>query len=224
MSLSSRIKHIRDSFGINQEQLAEIFGTSVGVPKGLEQGTIKNIKPKYSILLSNALKINKEWIETGKGEMRIDENDVLLEDISTIANSLKNNSIKIKYYEDINASAGNGYINSEYENSYIQLVPNILPTKSKSVEAIRVYGDSMESTIKDKDIIFIDRASTNIINGKIYVVLVKDEVYVKRIFKHPNNKKLILKSDNPLYPQFEIELYEFTIIGLVVASMNMKDL
>jgi phage repressor protein C with HTH and peptisase S24 domain len=224
VNLAERIKKIRETFGLNQEQLASILGTSIGVPKALEQGKTMAIKPKYSIALASRFKLSKEWIENGKGEMRTNESDELLKDLAIISNSLNNDLLNIPYYEDIKASAGNGFINGECTPSYIQLLPNILPIKSTEIEAIRVSGDSMIETIDDGDIIFVDKNYTTLINGKIYVVLLGDEVYVKRIFKYPNNEKLILKSDNPVYPQFEAKKGEFEIIGKVVANMNIKEL
>lgn len=224
MNLADRIRMIRDTFGLNQEQLANILGTSIGVPKGWEQGKTKTIKAKYSVILATKFKLNREWIENGKGEMRTNENDDLLKDISLVSNTLSVDVVNIPFYEDINASAGTGCINGECQPSYIQLLPNLLPTKSKKIDAVKVTGDSMIGTIADGDIIFIDKNYTIPVNGKIYVILLHDEVYVKRIFKNPNSESLILKSDNPVYPQFEINHDDLKIIGKVVANMNIKEL
>lgn len=224
MNLAARIRRIRDTFGINQEQLADILGTSIGVPKGLEQGKTKEIKTKYSLILSHKFNLSKEWIENGTGEMRINQDEQIIEETSIIANSLNSKHLNIPFYEEIKASAGEGYINGECTPSYIQLQPSIISIKSKKIEAIKVYGDSMTGTIEDGDIIFLDKNDTQPISGKIYVVLFGDEVFVKRIFKHPGTEKLILKSDNPLYPQFEPSGEYFKIIGKVVANMNIKEL
>lgn len=225
MNLAARIKQIRETFGITQEQLGEILGTSIGVPKAWEQGKTKTIKPKYSLILSEKFHISKEWIETGRGDMRIDH-DADLQDISLIADILHGNksTVRIPFYEDIRASAGTGCVNEECKPSYIQLLPELLPTNSKSIDAVKVDGDSMTGSIEDGDIIFVDRNDTAPVNGKIYVVYLCEEVYVKRLFKDPNSKKLILKSDNPVYPQFEASCEDFRIIGRVVVGMNIKEL
>lgn len=224
MNLSERIKKIRQTFGVTQEHLANVLGTSIGVPKGWEQGNTKKIKEKYSIKLANKFGINKDWIENGTGEMRINQYKNMLKDTAIISDVLNEYGKRIPYYEDIKASAGTGYVNEEFKTSYIQLADDILPSKSKKIEAIRVHGDSMSGTISDGDIIFIDKNATTPANGKIYVVYLCDEVYVKRLFKDPNTKKLILKSDNPVYPQFEATCEDFKIIGQVIASMNIKEL
>ncbi|MEA2017795.1 MAG: LexA family transcriptional regulator [Campylobacterota bacterium] len=226
MNLADRIKHIRDTFNLTQPQLSELAEcTSEGVIKGIEQGKTATIKTKYSIPISNKLGINREWIERGIGMMR-NSHEEIINTMEIVESALNPNIISIKYYEDIRASAGIGCINDECIPAYIQLIPTILPLSSKSnnIEAIKVYGDSMTGTIQDNDIIFIDKNKSQVLNGKIYVVYMCDEVYVKRIFKDPKTKSLILKSDNPIYPQFEVTCEDFKIIGQVIANMNIKEL
>jgi phage repressor protein C with HTH and peptisase S24 domain len=231
MILQDRIKMISKEFGANQEDILKILrdngiDCSIGTIKGWWQGKTKSILPKYSIILSKYFKINRQWLEDGLGEMKLsdDTSSVSLNELSLIAHTLSEDSIAIKFYEDIRASAGNGFLNGECKPSYINLLPELLPTKSKNIEAVKVDGDSMTGTIEDGDIIFIDKNYTTQLNGKIYVVLLCDEVYVKRIFKDPSNGKLILKSDNPVYPQFEANCDDFKIIGKVIANMKIKEL
>lgn len=222
-NLAERIKLIRDNLGLNQEELAIKMLATIPVVKALEQKKTLKIKPKYAIALQNNLHINREWLENGKGDMFIKKEDnTLLEDIYKISQSL--DSLSIPFYEDIKASAGNGYINSDNPTSVIQLAPHIIPYANSHTQAIRVSGDSMSGTIEDNDIIFIDRNNHELINGKIYVLRLDDEVFVKRIFKDIANKRLILKSDNSLYPQFEIDKEDFVVIGRVIANISIKKL
>lgn len=231
MDLEERIKTIRDTFGASQEDLLKILQdngieASIGTIKGWWQGKTKTIKPKYSIVLAKHFKISRDWLEKGEGLMKEDTNDieVSLQELSMIAHSLSEDSLAIKYYEDIRASAGTGTENGELKPAYINLLPSFLPTRSKNVVAIKVPEDSMTGTIEDGDIIFVDKNYTEALNGKIYVVLLCEEVYVKRIFKDPSNQKIILKSDNPVYPQFDASCEDFKIIGKVIANMRIKEL
>jgi phage repressor protein C with HTH and peptisase S24 domain len=152
------------------------------------------------------------------------EQGISLHDLSLIAHTLSDKSLTIPFYEDIKASAGTGCTNDECELQYINLIPNMLPVKNtKNIEAILVSGDSMTGTINDNDVIFIDKNQTTPQNGKIFVILMCGEVYVKRVFIDPITKKLILKSDNALFPQFEAS-EDCKIIGRVVANMSIKEL
>ena len=233
MSLEERIKIIKNEFGVTQEDLLNILrdngiDASIGTIKGWWQGKTRNILPKYAIVLAKHFRLNREWIETGIGSMKHNDDSELttLQELANIAKTFNNeNMVTVQYFENINASAGSGCINdTECIPTYIQLQRNILPIKSDTLEAIRVSGDSMQGTIEDGDIIFIDRNYTTLINGKIYVVYMAGEVYVKRIFKNPNSDHLILKSDNPIFPQFEALSEDFKIIGKVVANMNIREL
>jgi phage repressor protein C with HTH and peptisase S24 domain len=98
-----------------------------------------------------------------------------------------------------------------------------LPDDYSSLEILSVHGDSMESTFYDNDLIIIDKSKKDFINGKIFIVLYDDELYVKRIFKLPQNR-IILKSDNKYYPDIEVISDNFKIIGQVVKALNFKNL
>jgi len=222
-NLADRIKLLRKKFGVTQEQLADVLGCSDGKVKAWEQGNTKNIKPKDSLKLAKHFKVSKEWLEDGVGEMIRSESDLLLDDITQTA-ALLDNSISIPFYKDIQASAGHGCENGDCTPTNITISKDMLPTLSDSIEAIRVTGNSMQPTINDEDVIFIDKNSTDVIDGKIYVVYLCEEVYVKRIFKQHKTKEILLKSDNDIYPDIMADCEDFRIIGKVIADMQIKKL
>jgi phage repressor protein C with HTH and peptisase S24 domain len=162
----------------------------------------------------NAVKetdINLEWLFYGEGEKTIKAKLDLSDNVGTI---------QVKFYPDISASAGMGCLNGdfcEYELISIDksLVPNVM---SKNIEAIRIMGDSMDPTIKNKDVIFVDKSQRTPINGKIFVVKFAEETFAKRIFKSP--KGYIIKSDNPQYPQYEVQSEDFEILGQIIYNME----
>lgn len=57
-------------------------------------------------------------------------------------------------------------------------------------------GQSMESRIQDGDSLVVDYKATRIIDGKVYALAYRGELYVKRLFKLPSGG-LIVRSDNP---------------------------
>lgn len=69
-----------------------------------------------------------------------------------------------------------------------------------------VMGDSMAPTIYHMDTVLVSRRETDPVSGQIYAIRVDDELLVKRILREPG--KLIVKSDNPAYGTFEINLAE----------------
>ena len=69
-----------------------------------------------------------------------------------------------------------------------------------------VMGDSMAPTIQHMDTVLVSRREADPVSGQIYAIRVDDELLVKRILREPG--KLIVKSDNPAYGTFEINLAE----------------
>jgi len=79
-----------------------------------------------------------------------------------------------------------------------------------------VRGDSMEPTLKDGDTVLIDQTEKDILDGRIYVVTLGDELRVKRVQKGWDG--IVLTSDNPRYSDIHIaarDLEAFKVHGRV---------
>ncbi len=87
---------------------------------------------------------------------------------------------------------------------------------------VRVSGDSMEPTLAGGGIVMIDhRDKTPISKSYIFAVRRGTEVAVKRVERDPENKAILLHSDNVDVPTKVLpttELEDFEIIGRVVWS------
>ena len=82
------------------------------------------------------------------------------------------------------------------------------------LSAIRVEGDSMETTLRDGDEILVDRTPRPLRDG-IHVVRTGDALLVKRLdLAIPG--KIALVSDNPAYRTIELVPDEVEVIGRVV--------
>ena len=71
-----------------------------------------------------------------------------------------------------------------------------------------VRGDSMEPLLKNGDTLLIDQSDTDIMDGRIYVVTLGDELRVKRIQK--TMRGYILRSENSRYADITIEGEDLT--------------
>ena len=81
---------------------------------------------------------------------------------------------------------------------------------------LTVVGDSMEPLLREGDTILVDKADTEIMDGKIYVVTLGDELKVKRIQKSVSG--LLLCSENPRYDAIPVkgpDLEAFRVHGRV---------
>lgn len=82
------------------------------------------------------------------------------------------------------------------------------------LSAIRVSGDSMESTLRDGDEILVDRTPRPLRDG-IHVVRVGDSLLVKRL-DTGRPGMLALVSDNPAYRTIALPPEEVELVGRVV--------
>jgi len=89
----------------------------------------------------------------------------------------------------------------------------IQPTNARFLEAA---GDSMAPTLNDGDLMLVDVAARDLVEGKIYVITIGAEVFVKRLRRAPG--RIVMMSDNrDLHPEPEAVPAgdPFSIIGRV---------
>ena len=129
----------------------------------------------------------------------------------------------IKYFKDINASAGGGAINYEekHEKLYIdrELEKFLGKENIKNIEALNVIGDSMEPTLKDGSIVFIDRSQKDIKKGGIFVISTNAGIFIKRVVLKTDGS-VDLVSENRLYPKENIRCEEVNILGKVIGAIE----
>ena len=179
-----------------------------------------NISKEHFSRLKKSNNIPLEAIITFCAKENIVINYILFNQIPDSLEKATDNLISVKYFKSINSSAGGGAMNYEedYEKLYIDDgVVEKLGGRSnlKNIEAINVLGDSMEPSLKDKSIIFLDRSKTNIEDEEIFVVNTQNGVLVKRI-KVKEYNYIDLVSDNKLYSNETILKEDVNIIGKVV--------
>ncbi|WP_457560901.1 S24 family peptidase, partial [Caminibacter sp.] len=196
------------------EKIKDILSNEIGERKVLNKDVAKalGITPENLAMLKKRNKIPYEEIAYFCAKRKISINWLLFDQqIEDISQNTSKFSL-IRYFKDINASAGGGAINfnENYETIYIdkKLI-------DKDLDAIHVIGDSMEPTIKEGSIIFIDRSDKNIRNGGIFVINTPSGVFVKRLNLKTSGEVEII-SDNKLYPIEKVNLEDIEIIGKVV--------
>ncbi|MCJ2112750.1 LexA family transcriptional regulator [Methylobacterium sp. E-025] len=106
---------------------------------------------------------------------------------------------------EIRASAGPGLASSQLETdaprqiAFRQSWLRSLGISPSNAEFIEARGDSMFPTIQDGDLMLLDRGYGEVVNGKIYVLVVNGLVVVKRVSLLAFGG-LMLISDNDRYP------------------------
>ena len=122
-------------------------------------------------------------------------------------------------YNNSTFKAGTAVDNIESKYSYIildNLFVNYLNIDHKTTELIIVTGDSMEPTIKDNTMVFIDKKIEDDVNG-IYAFETSQGLFVKRLEFYDGIYKVI--SDNNEYEAQYTLGQELNIIGKVSGQL-----
>lgn len=200
--LPNKLKALRKSKKMTQDELAAALGTSKQTIHRYENGIITNIPPEKVEKLATALGTTPSEL-MGWGE-RLPE--------GTMPISTK----RLPVLGEI--ACGNPIFASEEHESYVAADGNL-----DADFCLMAHGDSMiGARINDGDIIFI-RSQTTVNNGEIAAVIINDEATLKRVYYYPEEAKLILSPENPRYaPLVYIgdELAEIRIIGKAVAFQS----
>jgi len=131
---------------------------------------------------------------------------------------------QVRYFSDIRASAGGGaYGFDEEEHEMIsideKIMHNMVGMGNTELEAIHVDGESMEPTLQDGSIVFVDRNQTNINKNGIFIAATTGGLFIKRIHQRADGMVELI-SDNSIYPPQAIAAEEVTIIGKVVGNIE----
>jgi phage repressor protein C with HTH and peptisase S24 domain len=212
--LKSVIEKLKDI--ISQDKSgAKVFDKDVAKALDIPQTTFATMKKRNSIPFKEILqfcatkKLSINWLFFDQAvEMLIHETEKFFQ---------------VRYFADIRASAGGGadVFNNNYEILSIDrtLMKNMVPFEESQIEAINVDGDSMEPTLQDGSIVFIDRNQTNINKDGIYIATTTAGLFIKRIRLRVDGMVELI-SDNKAYSPETMLPEEIQIVGRVVGNIE----
>lgn len=215
--LSSRLSNLLAQKNLSLNAFAKMVGVTQPAISKIVNG--ETLNPKYIVEIADALGVSVEWLKTGKGEApdfaKMAENPTVCEDEKPM--------LRLEVL-DVYASAGNGsflagdltsYTHAvEFENAYFAQV--FQRASAKGLSIINVDGDSMEPTIGNGDLLFVDTTKSAYQGDGVYVFSYGENLYVKRL--QFAGDVLLVISDNPLYKEWKITSeneHKFKIHGKV---------
>lgn len=174
---------------------------------GLENGRLKK-KPYW-------LRYVEEAIEEGGSDYRRDE----VTSLSAADHAREIDAVLVPHYGSW-LSMGGGTVVSEpaileyfsFSRSWLRGRIRGMP---EDVVLLNGEGDSMEPTIRDGDVLLVDRSQRNVQSDKIYAIAVGDTGMVKRLRKERGGGYTIL-SDNSLVPPDHANDGEMEVLGRVI--------
>ena len=210
------IASISEKIGLSQMGLYKIFS--------------KESLPKAEILLSiNQLTgCDLKWLMSGIGEPFPNAPHNQAPTITPMVYDTLGYEVDIDEFVfipryNIHAAAGGGHFNEGERPMFTMAfrrkwIEQYLRADPKELSVIDVQGDSMEGVLNERDVILVNHYLDTPDDG-LYVLRIGESLIVKQTQRLPNGR-LLVKSANPAYDPFEINLLEtdsdVKIIGRVV--------
>jgi len=214
LELKTIIDKLKSVLSKKMPKPGKIFDKDVAIALGIPQATFATMKSRNSVPYEEILsfcakyKISINWLFFDQAT------EMLLEET--------NKFMQVRYYSNIQASAGGGAFNFDEDHIVLDIDRNIMESISSNTqnyEAINIDGDSMEPTLKDGSIAFIDRGVRDISKDGIFVAATTAGLFVKRIRKRMDGN-LELISDNQAYSSEILTPNEIEVVGKVVGSID----
>jgi hypothetical protein len=209
-------------------RLKDIVSAEVGERKVLDKDVAEalGIAPSYFAVLKKRGTVPFGPIADFCAARKISINWLLYDQAPKSLEESTEKYATIRYFRQINASAGNGALNWEerYETIRIdEATAKLLGGRRhlKHIDALEVRGDSMEPMIRDGDLVAVDRSRREIRDGSVYVVRIGEELFIKQVWRD-SEEALACVSLNPAYPVIHADPSEIHVIGEAVAVMQKE--
>ena len=208
MSIGKRIKEIRISKNITQDELALKIGTTKQTIYKYENEIVTNIPSQKIELISNALNTTPDYL-MGWSDKSTDDL-YSIPGINPIPKTYKRPRLGT-------IACGEPILAEENIETYDDIPDNI-----KCDFTLVCKGDSMiNARINDGDIVYIKQQS-QVDNGEIASVLIDNEATLKRVYIYED--KVVLQPENTKYPPFvytKEEMNNIRILGKAVGFTSL---
>ncbi len=193
----------------------KVFDKDVANELGIPQPTFATMKKRGAIPYEEIMefcarkKISINWLFFDQSA------EMLLEET--------NKFFQVRYFADLRASAGGGaeVFDENYEMITLDstIMQNMVGFGNTKLEAIHVDGESMEPTLHDGSIVFIDRNQTDIAKDGIFIAATTAGLFIKRIRQRADGMVELI-SDNKTYSPEVLAPDEVSIVGKVVGNIE----
>jgi len=198
-----------------EKQVKKVFDKDVADALTIPQTTFATMKKRNSIPFKEILEFC--------ANRRLSINWLFFDQAIEMLEEETERFFQVHYFADIRASAGGGAFNFEEDYEILSIdktiMKSIVPSFNNTLEAINVDGESMEPTLQDGSIVFIDREQTNINKDGIFIASTTAGLFIKRIRQRADGM-IELISDNKAYSPEIITPNEIEIVGRVVGNVE----
>jgi len=216
---ASRFKKVREDQRYTQQSFAQVLGIGASTVD-IERGKTK-IPGKAVMQLLKQFNINPLWLFGESFDQYVTSNvsDVSSKVITT--NSDNEDSIVF-----VNQKAAAGYPNNIHDVEYYKNLPVFnfpLPQyRNATYRGFQVEGDSMLPIIRPNDWVLGRSVSsvTEASDSKIFIVVLRDSVLVKKLQKRPDPSKIRLISLNNEYIPINVDVNDIQELWQVNSKLT----
>ena len=214
-TLAERINTALQTKGLSVNALARQVGVSYPAMRKITKG--ETLNPKFLFEIAEALDVSVEWLKTGEGPPE------------NLSDGPSDDHIRFERL-DVIASLGDGYVNNETAEvvDYVHVdkawAREKLGGNLSRIQVITARGDSMQGTIEDGDVLFVDTSVRWFEGEGVYLLSFADGLKAKRLQASVGGGLLVI-SDNPLYQTETVEgdkLEKLTICGRVRGAWHLS--
>lgn len=211
--LSDNIRYLRKNKELTQAELAGKINITRSIVGAYEEGraepkiqTIQNLAQFFNVNVDALLNID---LSKSQDKLKVDLEGSRLRILNILVNEKNTELISVV---PIKASAG--YLNGYTDTEYLEELPRFsLPineiSSNKTYRIFQIKGDSM-LPINPGSYVITDYVENwkNLRDDRCYVLVTKDEgvVYKRIVNKISENNEILLKSDNPEYPPYTVNV------------------
>ena len=222
--MGDRVKLIRKTLGLTQEQLAQRLGVGKTALSIIETGKARLSTRNRNILIQE-LNVNPDWLDGRKGEIFNATPNL------SAYNHRTDNSVPLQSVPLYSIEGTAGLVPLfEQSDSFTPINYIHIPNLPKCDGAIYVAGDSMYPLLKSGDIVLYKQLHDleDIFWGDMYLLSIEVDgeefVTVKYIQRSEREGYIRLVSQNPHHADKEIEMKRIRAIALVKASIRMNSM
>lgn len=213
-TFGTRLRFLWKRSNLTADQLREALGVSLTTFNawiaGRSSPGLENL-----VRIEGVTGFSVEWLATGRPPM-------ILGTAIVAGSGLAEGFVFVPRY-DVRAGAGTGQpVESEQLKGFLAFredwVRSRLRRNPANLVVFEAYGDSMQPTIADGDIMLVDTSEERVRGPAIYVVLAGNEAIVKRV-ELKIDGSLVVMSDNPSYKPMVLQgdqVAELRVLGKVV--------
>ncbi len=237
---AERLKWARERFFKSPREAARQHGWNENTYKSHEGGIRGNAGLKLDVLrkYARAFQVPADWLamvdrpgakapettaeaseDVKTSHLRLVRHDLRPEDFDLPTSETVDGWVEIPEY-DVRLSAGGGALVEgdrrrgtwRFPTDY---VARELRAHARGLSIVEVIGDSMEPKLLPGDRIAVDHSDTNPTPPGIFALWDGFGLVVKHVQRIHGTAKVLLVSENPIYPPYEVLIDEIKVIGRI---------